>query len=140
MSIKLLPNTWLYAVSKPKKKKDTRKKGKRKKSRIQKFADQLNKNVPQSEKWFRALWDKNEVKGIKLKWNYPVGKYIADAIDLNAKVIIEVDGSIHDTVEQKFRDELKDFYYKQRGYTVIRVRAYQYDQFINCVNILSKLV
>ena len=38
------------------------------------------------------------------------------------KICIEIDGSIHDTEQQKARDQRKDEYLKSRGFKVIRIK------------------
>ena len=38
------------------------------------------------------------------------------------KICIEIDGSIHDTLEQKKKDSQKDSYLNSRGFKVIRIK------------------
>ena len=45
------------------------------------------------------------------------------------KVIIEIDGSIHELPEQILKDAKKDKFYKSSGYEVIRIKAYNDDSF-----------
>jgi very-short-patch-repair endonuclease len=98
------------------------------KSRIQKRADKLNKYLPKSEQWFQAKWNNDIVQHkytkFKDEFNSPISKYIPDVINRGFKYIIEVDGSIHDKPEQILRDQVKDTYYKMKGFKVFRVKAY----------------
>ena len=48
--------------------------------------------------------------------------YVADFYCHQAKLIIEVDGSIHDTEEVKANDQEKNFFLDARGYTVLRFK------------------
>lgn len=88
---------------------------------IYQFANELNKDTPKSEQWFLSEFIKQNLS-IKLERNIVIDYYIADFV--YNKLIFEIDGSIHDTPRQKSRDERKDRYYKKKGYTVIRIKAY----------------
>lgn len=99
-----------------------------KKSRIERFAEKLEKNLCASEKWFRAKWvglfEQDELNIFNDSYNRVLGNRIPDLINHGYKYIIEIDGSIHDLPSVKYKDALKDFYYRQRGYKVFRVKAY----------------
>ena len=115
--------------------KNTYSKKKKKKSptRLQKYARELNKNVPQSEVWFRELFQSylsdHKLTLYKDKYNHIVGKYIGDVVNEGYKYVIEVDGSIHDTEIQRWKDRLRDNYLRKHGYSVIRIRAYDTSSF-----------
>ena len=50
-----------------------------------------------------------------------IGIYIADFYSAKAKLIIEVDGSQHHTVQEKEKDIYRSEYFKKYGLTVVRV-------------------
>lgn len=113
-----------------------------KKSRRQLYADRLNKNLPKSEVWFQSKWKLDfkqpDLDLYKDKYNQPLGSYIPDVINSGYKYIIEIDGSIHETVIQKFKDKQKDLYYARRGYKVFRIKAYDEATYEECKqNILN---
>ena len=87
-------------------------------SRLERTAARLNRNLPASEKWFQSLWRKHNFQD---KYNKPFGPYIPDVINEEYKYIIEIDGSIHNTSEQQFKDKKKDAFYKRAGYQVFRI-------------------
>lgn len=108
--------------------KKKKRKKKKTKSRRQVYADKLNENLPASEVWFQTKWA-TDIQQDKLdlytdKFNEPLGSYIPDVINRGFKYIIEIDGSIHDTPEQQYKDRKKDAYYLRRGYQVFRIKAY----------------
>lgn len=103
-------------------------------SRLTQYGKKIEKNLPESEKWFRAKWLElfSQVEPITLyqdQFNTPLGKYIPDVINNGYKYIIEIDGSIHKDEIVAFKDRLKTDYYLKRKYTVYRIEAYNEEQF-----------
>jgi very-short-patch-repair endonuclease len=84
------------------------------------FAKKLRTNMTYTEK---RLWKKLRANqlGFKCKRQVPIGPYIADFAFLALSIVIEVDGSIHDTYDQQQKDKTKDAYLKNRGFLVIRI-------------------
>ncbi len=70
-----------------------------------------------------ALWqflrDKN-LNGIKFRRQHIIDKYIADFISLERKLIIEVDGNIHQLPENKENDRQRTERLSELGFEVIR--------------------
>ena len=58
--------------------------------------------------------------GLKFRRQYPIGGYILDFVCLKKKIIIELDGKIHDT--QKLYDDRRDFWLSCRGFQVMRIK------------------
>jgi very-short-patch-repair endonuclease len=72
-----------------------------------------------------ALWDalrRNPFDGVKFKRQQPIDRYIVDFCAIKARVVIELDGAVHDTPEAKEYDAIRDQYLLQRGFTVLRFR------------------
>lgn len=84
------------------------------------LAKDLNNNLPKSEQWFLEQLKIRELK-LDLKQNIVVGKYIADFINEQEKIIIEIDGKIHEKPEVLTKDVYKDQYLIEIGYKVIRI-------------------
>lgn len=99
-----------------------RKRRQRRKSRSE-FGKQLNQSRPKSETWFIGEMKKADLR-FPFEENVTFAGFIPDFISKHYKVIVEVDGSIHELEEIKKKDESKDKRYKSLGYTVIRVKAY----------------
>ncbi len=70
-----------------------------------------------------ALWQylrDKQLDGIKFRRQHIIDKYIADFISLESKLIVEVDGSIHQLPENKESDIQRTERLNELGYTVIR--------------------
>lgn len=80
---------------------------------------ELRKNLTKTEEilwWY--LRDKK--LGVKFKRQHSIGGYILDFYCAEKKLIIELDGEIHNTKEAKEYDEVRDKYFKELGYKTIR--------------------
>ncbi len=70
------------------------------------------------------LWEKLRCKrlnGIKFYRQYVIGKYIADFYCRDVKLVIELDGPIHDSREAARRDAYRDKAMVELGIQVFRV-------------------
>ena len=69
------------------------------------------------------LWQylrKQQLAGYRFRRQHPLGRYIADFVCLDKKLIIEVDGKIHDS--QKEADQQRTDVLNDLGYQVIRFK------------------
>ena len=84
-------------------------------------AKELRKNMTEAE---RVLWGYLKVKpnGYKFRRQHPLGIYIADFYCHKLKLVIEVDGSIHDREEMKLNDAIRQKLIEEDGLTVIRFK------------------
>jgi very-short-patch-repair endonuclease len=64
---------------------------------------------------------KDQLMGLHFRKQHPVGPYIADFACAKARLIVEVDGETHWTVEQRRRDARRTAFLEQDGWTVLRV-------------------
>ena len=80
-------------------------------------ARELRKNMTRQEK---ALWE--FLKSCKFKFyrQRPIGGYIADFYCRQLGLVIEVDGSQHNTLEAEEYDRIRTEYMNAHGLTVIR--------------------
>lgn len=89
-------------------------------SLLKTFVHEHRSNPTQAE---IALWEilrgKN-LDGFKFRRQHIIGNYIADFICLPKKLIIEVDGLIHQLSENKISDEERTEWLNNHGYKVIR--------------------
>lgn len=111
-------------------------------TRIKEFAKQLNANLPNSEIWFRDRL-KEHKRLLKMNFTFNTtfkGMFICDVISTKYNVIIEVDGSYHDLPEQKIKDAYKDSVYRNNGFTVYRVKAYDDESFNSCISALKAII
>jgi len=80
---------------------------------------ELRKNSTDAEQklWFEL---RNSKLGAKFKRQHSIGGYIADFYRQKYKLIIELDGDIHNTKEAKEYDSVRDKFFKELDYTVLR--------------------
>lgn len=103
--------------------------------RLDQFIKTNLKKLPKSEQWFHSLYcDYNDMNDY---WNKPLGLYIPDVANYRYKYVIEIDGSIHKLPRLIKKDKEKDLYYESKGYKVIRVTAYDENQFRKAIHILK---
>lgn len=82
-------------------------------------AKKLRKNMTDAEK---ALWIhlKAGINGLKFRRQHPIGIYVADFFCHKAKLIIEIDGGIHNDPDIQKSDEQREKDLKNMGYNIIR--------------------
>jgi very-short-patch-repair endonuclease len=61
--------------------------------------------------------------GIRFRRQHPIGPYVADFYCPAAKLVIEIDGLVHDFADAAARDERRDEYVWELGLNVIRIPA-----------------
>jgi cyclase len=82
-------------------------------------AKHLRKNMTDAE---TVLWSylKDSITGFKFRRQHPIGLYIADFYCHKVKLIIEVDGSVHNDPDIKEADDARQKELEGWGYTIIR--------------------
>ncbi|MEO0091652.1 MAG: DUF559 domain-containing protein [candidate division WOR-3 bacterium] len=87
-----------------------------KKKLLVSFAKHLRRNMTDAE---RKLWSRirNNQLGTKFKRQEPIGKYIADFVCYEKRIIIELDGSQHINSQ---RDKIRDDWFAKQGFRVLR--------------------
>jgi cyclase len=96
------------------------------------MANQLRKNMTETEK---MLWShlKKGVNGLKFRRQHPIGVYVADFYCHKMKLVIELDGSVHDNAEVAARDKQREDDLRAWGYEIIRFTNEQIHTDIECV-------
>ncbi len=87
---------------------------------IFRIAEMLRKNMTPAEV---ELWEAlkgNKLNGAKFRRQHPISQFIVDFYCHKYRLVIELDGSIHDLEDQKERDEGREAMLKDLGLTVIR--------------------
>lgn len=81
------------------------------------YAGKLRREMTESEV---ILWSQisNNVRGTKFSRQKPIGGFIPDFVSHETKLIIEVDGAIHNF--QKSKDKERQIYLENKGYQVLR--------------------
>lgn len=83
------------------------------------MAKLLRVNETEEEK---LLWSKlsNKQLGVKFRRQHPLHDFIADLYCHSHRLVIEVDGGIHNTVENRAYDELRSETFTSFGIQVVR--------------------
>lgn len=104
--------------------------------RLAKFANQLNQDLPPSEKWFWHHYKKH--KHINDIANRPWGPFIYDVFNSTLKYVIEIDGESHNSDNQKQRDSAKNDFAIRNGFLILRIEAYSGIAFKRALSALNK--
>ena len=64
----------------------------------------------------------NKLNGLKFRRQHPLDIYIADFYCHQKKLIIEIDGGVHDIPEQEEYDNGRTFELEEKGFKVLRFR------------------
>jgi len=91
----------------------------------------MNKTILKERRWGlrrkstpaeRFLWEylRNKTLGYKIYRQFSIDNYIADFCCPKARLIIEVDGGIHNLPDIKEHDKIKTASFESRNYKVIR--------------------
>ncbi len=73
----------------------------------------------------KRLWEALRKTHLPFRRQAPIGRYIADFVCHQARLIIEVDGFWHENPEARLRDAKRDAWLASQGYRVIRLRNQQ---------------
>ena len=71
----------------------------------------------------RVLWSRlrnRGLKGLKFYRQHPFGRYVADFYCAALRLVIELDGEIHESPEQREYDKIRTAELNDRGLTVLR--------------------
>ena len=82
------------------------------------FAKQNRKEMTLAE---RIMWEHlRTLQGYHFRRQHSIGDYIADFVCLKKRLVIEIDGNYHNTMEQKEDDKVRSANLLQLGYDVMR--------------------
>jgi very-short-patch-repair endonuclease len=74
----------------------------------------------------QLLWDELRKLGANFRRQAPIGPYFADFASHGFKIVIEVDGGVHERLDDvAVRDGERELWLKARGYRVIRFTGRQ---------------
>ncbi len=135
--------TWLgpkayHSKARRKKRKDAyASRNKKQQQRLEKTSARLRENPPASEIWFHSLYRAYEHENDS--FNTVRGPYIPDVQNQRYRYIIEIDGSYHDSPEQKLKDFKRNQWFQLRSWKVIRIKAYDENSFRMGIEIVLEL-
>lgn len=87
-----------------------------------------------------ALWSRlksRQLNGHKFRRQHPIDAYVADFACISAKLLIEVDGSVHDSADAKAYDAARTDTLRSFGWTILRFSneavLYRTDEVLNSI-------
>ncbi len=83
---------------------------------------ELRANSTRAEDVLWELLRDRKLENIKFRRQYGVGGYILDFYAPQYKLAIELDGSVHDTLDAKEYDRIRDEYLREVGIEILRIR------------------
>jgi very-short-patch-repair endonuclease len=100
-------------------------------------AKKLSKNPTKAEEVMGLSLKNNQLDGYKFRRQHPLLNYVADFYCHKLKLVIEIDGEYHQTVEQKKLDKERTVNIEFQGLYVIR---FTNDEVLTDINsVLSKM-
>ncbi len=76
--------------------------------------------MPEPERRLWRVLGNRQLGGFKFRRQHPIGPYIADFACVSAKLIVEIDGESHFTVDGIAADKKRGVFLQTRGWTVLR--------------------
>jgi very-short-patch-repair endonuclease len=107
------------------------------KPKIFEKAKLLRENMTETEQLLWERLSKKKIKGYRFKAQHPISKFIVDFYCHKAKLVIEIDGSIHNEEDLKERDEGRAVELEEFGLKVIRFKNEEI--IINIEHFISKI-
>ncbi|MCD6069116.1 MAG: type restriction enzyme [Bacteroidetes bacterium] len=84
------------------------------------FARKLRKKSTTAEDLFWKIVRNRKLLNLKIRRQHPIGPFFADFYCHELLLVIEIDGSIHESEEIKKRDKRREQYLLQEGFRVLR--------------------
>ena len=89
---------------------------------IFKKAKILRKDMTVTEEILWKRLSNRKLNGLKFRRQHPLDIFIADFYCHEKKLIVELDGGIHDTTEQMEYDDGRTFELEEKGFKILRFR------------------
>ncbi|OIO01882.1 hypothetical protein AUJ67_03670 [Candidatus Desantisbacteria bacterium CG1_02_49_89] len=87
------------------------------KKEIAVFSRNLRNNPTDAERHLWKYLARRQIEGLKFRRQAPIGRYVADFVCFERKVIVELDGSQH---SESVKDRERDKWLTGQGFTVLR--------------------
>ena len=88
-------------------------------------ARDLRKNMTEAEKVLWSKLRKRQIDGFKFRNQHPIDIFIVDFYCHQCKLVIEVDGSVHNIPEISEKDKGRTYELERFGLTVLRFTNYE---------------
>lgn len=105
--------------------------------KLYEYGRELRQTATEAEK---ILWEElrnRKLNGLKFRRQHPVDKFIADFYCNENKLVIELDGGVHDVKENAEYDANRTYMLNEFGITVIRFRN---EEVLNDIKMVLKKI
>ena len=82
---------------------------------------ELRRDQTKAERLTWGILRDRQTHGLKFRRQVPIDDYIVDFYCDEMRIIVELDGDVHERPEQKLRDEKRDKRLRDLGYTILRI-------------------
>jgi very-short-patch-repair endonuclease len=84
-------------------------------------ARSLRRHQTPAEQALWALLRNRKLIGLKFKRQFEIDRYVADFYCHDRRLVVELDGEVHELAEQQNHDQNRDTYLRSRGLRVLRI-------------------
>jgi len=82
---------------------------------------ELRRDQTKAERLTWGILRDRKTHGLKFRRQVPIDDYIVDFYCDEMRIIVELDGDVHEKPEQRLRDEKRDKRLTDLGYTILRI-------------------
>ena len=104
---------------------------------LKKYAEENRSKPTQAEDVLWNLLKTKQLSGHKFRRQHIMGNYIADLVCLDKRLVVEIDGLIHQLSENKESDEIRTKWLNEQGFKVLRVTN---EQVLNKTEVTLELI
>jgi very-short-patch-repair endonuclease len=101
--------------------------------KLYEYSRELRQVSTEAEELLWAELRNRKLNGLKFRRQHPIDKYIADFYCHERKLVIELDGAVHDAKENADYDKARTFELKDLGINVLRFRNDEVINRLECV-------
>ena len=102
------------------------------------LCQKLRKRQTQAEELLWKQLRRKRLNGLKFRRQHPLGRYIADFYCPEVRLVIELDGTVHNLKDQKEYDELRKEVIEVHRVRVLRIRNEEIEKDIE--DVLKKIL
>lgn len=87
---------------------------------LKEFRKELRNNATKAESQLWKTLQKSQLEGRKFRRQHSIGNYIVDFYCPKEKLIVELDGQVHDNIMNEEYDTKRTIYLENLGFKVLR--------------------
>lgn len=85
-------------------------------------ARELRKSLTPAERKLWGVLKNSQMEGYKFRRQHPIYQYIADFYCHELRLVIELDGGVHDEIDQQEHDSNRDLVIREFGIEILRFK------------------